>query len=1809
MRATFTCVLLFFFQFVCPSAYGQLEIDRDVYLHTGTISPGSPLWGSHARSKVNSALPNAANPMLAIMKFDRHIDENERRHLAERGVHLQSYIPNYAWVVVIDLPLETSALKSHGFLGLLEFTAEIKTEPSLWKGHLPPSASNVEGMADLWIRYPRYFSGDSVKYWLAKEEVTVLSDALSSFQILAIRIPTENIRDLGELPFVEYIQAQPAPDESENNIGTILSRGNVLRSSSSPLGALSGRGVVIGVGDDSDPLRHPDFSGRLISRFTQIDGSGHGLHTMGIAAGAGVIREEFAGYAPKSKILSQYYSNILVNSSSYYSDFDMRVTNNSYGNSGSTDAAYRRYDLYSELVDRISVDMPDMLNVFAAGNSGNVVVPGTPFTAATSGEVGFGTVLAGYQSAKNTLVVGNINSSYRRSAGSSRGPVSNGRVKPEVVALGASVRSAYNNNSYAGLSGTSQASPAVAGGAALLIEQFRRAFPSAGYPSSALIKALICNGATDLGNSGPDYSYGYGAMNLKRSSEMLSNGQYISGSISIGTQTSSIIVPPNTAALKVMLYWTDAPGNPLSSKALINDLDLSVAHGGNQYLPFVNNGEPAAVTSEATRNVDRNNNLEQIVITNPLPGTATISVRGFSVPVGPQKYVVVYDFVPAGTSLTAPSGGEKYLPGDQLPIHWDSFGSETTFHLEYSNGGNWTRIVSDLASDRRSYTWTLPGGLSSTRLKIRVIRTIDGQISTGSEFTVLGRPTVSLAPLNLQCEGTIAINWTSVAGATRYEILKLEDDEMVVVASVGSEVTSYSITGLSRDTTYWVSVRTVLSENPGLRGIAISRKPNSGTCEGATSNGDFSIVQVTSPARSGRLLTSSALQLLHPISFSIKNLDNATSSSKQAVISYSINGGGAITQTVTLPAMPSHAEHNLTFTVPASLALVGEYSIQIKMVVEGDPISANNQITHVVSQLPNDLILLTTLAGITQSTDNFESMAAIEYVGNQVGLEGASRFDFESSQKGGRIRSFLGSGIAKSGSKALTLDTYGYPYTYTENYLTATYNLLGFGTTDEIRFDFWYMQHGQVNPDIAKVWVRGNDTAPWIEVFDLFANQAEPGVYKKSASIELSDILRAAGQSYSTSTQVKWGQSGSYQSASPQTISGYTFDDIRLYRAVSDVQITTLNSPLTAGCNFGSQETVNVSVYNSMNSSMSNVRVSYQVNGGTSVTETIPSIPAGATVQYSFSRKANLSAFQRYTIRAWVTLTGDNTPDNNEITNVVTNSPTISSFPYLQNFEGGEGSWYASGLSPSWEYGTPSATKTNRAASGTRAWKTRLKGNYNDREYSYLNSPCFAIHSLSNPSLSFMMAMDIEDCGDAASCDLAWVEFSHNGTDWQRLGNVSEGTNWYNKSYQNQQGWARSNYTRWHVASIDLPKPPNPSMTIRLRFVMRSDAFRNQEGIAIDDIHIYDKVLQPANDFQSIAEVSQNIPIANNSWTNFTSGNTIIASLSPGSGVAPGNTTVKTYASAGGISHANSSYYHPRNFVIQPTHTPLNASTKVRLYISDVETEAMVSANNCQGCQNISSVLGLGVSRFSHTDKSLENGTIYDNSSGTWDFIPPASVSKVPFGPGYYLEFNTSGFSEFWLSPASIFNGLALPVKLHQFTATLQELRQVALAWEVSEIANFSHFEIQRARGNESLKNGFFETIASVPIESEEDSHFEYIDSETIRGVRYYRLKMVDRDGSFTYSDIRSIVIATESREFLYPNPSSDGLYYLSYQTSGVVSYIVSDLIGTRLFSEELKGDGFPGKRVVDMSHFPGGTYLIEITADGKKSIHKVVKK
>ncbi|MBE3122983.1 MAG: S8 family serine peptidase [Thermoplasmata archaeon] len=174
-------------------------------------------------------------------------------------------------------------------------------------------------------------------------------------------------------------------------------------------------------------------------------------------------------------------------------------------------------DICTEAVNRLAMQY-NIPVIAAAGNSGPKTMPYTPIPYQIMSPGG----------AKNVLAVGAVNNNNGIASFSSRGPYYTGIDKPDIVAPGVNVP-VLNYQKITTASGTSFACPYVSGVAALLAQDHE------GLSVTQLYDA-IKRGATDLGETGYDYEYGYGIVNAENSLE------YIEQAPSTGNMTYMVLV-------------------------------------------------------------------------------------------------------------------------------------------------------------------------------------------------------------------------------------------------------------------------------------------------------------------------------------------------------------------------------------------------------------------------------------------------------------------------------------------------------------------------------------------------------------------------------------------------------------------------------------------------------------------------------------------------------------------------------------------------------------------------------------------------------------------------------------------------------------------------------------------------------------------------------------------------------------------------------------------------------------------------------------------------------------------------------------------------------------------------------------------------------------------------------------------------------------------------------------------------------------------------------------------------------------------
>jgi hypothetical protein len=478
-----------------------------------------------------------------------------------------------------------------------------------------------------------------------------------------------------------------------NNVALNLIRADIVHSA--PVD-FAGEGEVVAVCDTGldtgDPNNmHPAFADRVIklyalARAIASDPHGHGTHVCGSAVGDAVLPDgtPLRGTAPGAKLVLQ---SVLSDNGGLklppnlgdlfeapYTNDGARVHSNSWGDR----VGDGTYSQQSREVDAFVWDRRDLVICFAAGNAGA--------DTSSTGKIAPGSIGAP-STAKNCISVGasesrrpELNLTYHQlnsssfpvnpiasdriadnpegiAAFSSRGPTRDHRIKPDLLAPGSTILSTKSSligpNERWGDSpdpdlfmfdtGTSMATPLVAGCAAVVRESFRKRRGET--PSAALVKAMLINGAVSLRGqyvppelpAVPNEAEGFGLVNLAGSLAPeptdTSAALWDEGTtLDVGDEeVHPFTLGPGATGLKVTLAWTDPPG-----EALQNDLDLIVsAVRGGATVERHGNMPPG------TADFDRTNNVEQVTWDAVGPGDVQITVRAFRVTVEPQSYALV----------------------------------------------------------------------------------------------------------------------------------------------------------------------------------------------------------------------------------------------------------------------------------------------------------------------------------------------------------------------------------------------------------------------------------------------------------------------------------------------------------------------------------------------------------------------------------------------------------------------------------------------------------------------------------------------------------------------------------------------------------------------------------------------------------------------------------------------------------------------------------------------------------------------------------------------------------------------------------------------------------------------------------------------------------------------------------------------------------------------------------------------------------------------------------------------------------------
>ena len=167
-----------------------------------------------------------------------------------------------------------------------------------------------------------------------------------------------------------------------------------------------------------------------------------------------------------------------------------------------------------------------------------------------------------------------------------------------------------------------------------------------------------------------------------------------------------------------------------------------------------------------------------------------------------------------------------------------------------------------------------------------------------------------------------------------------------------------------------------------------------------------------------------------------------------------------------------------------------------------------------------------------------------------------------------------------------------------------------------------------------------------------------------------------------------------------------------------------------------------------------------------------------------------------------------------------------------------------------------------------------------------------------------------------------------------------------------------------------------------------------------------------------------------------------------------------------------------------------------------------------------------------------------------------------------------------------------LPIKLVSFN--VQGFNTFnAVSWQTATETNNAHFNVQRSTDGIS-----FTTIGSENAKGA--SSYSYIDNSFPKGVLYYRLQIVDKDGALSYSDIRELSI-TNSSLSIAPNPARD---IVTISGSNIKQVSILDLYGRTVITREMNTNTIN----VSVNNLSKGIYLVKaILTDGSIKTEKLL--
>ncbi len=280
-------------------------------------------------------------------------------------------------------------------------------------------------------------------------------------------------------------------------------------------------------------------------------------------------------------------------------------------------------------------------------------------------------------------------------------------------------------------------------------------------------------------------------------------------------------------------------------------------------------------------------------------------------------------------------------------------------------------------------------------------------------------------------------------------------------------------------------------------------------------------------------------------------------------------------------------------------------------------------------------------------------------------------------------------------------------------------------------------------------------------------------------------------------------------------------------------------------------------------------------------------------------------------------------------------------------------------------------------------------------------------------------------------------------------------------------------------------------------------------------------------------------------------------------------------------------YYLNRNISITPQNPALiTQPVTVRLYISKAELDALKAADPA-----INTIADLRIFKVSN------NSCLTTLSTTPEGITQTASAVFGSYQNGYYIEFQTSSFSSFFFGSSSY----PVPLKLVSFNATLEN-KKVNTKWVTENEVNTQSFTVEKSASG----NNFYAVGNVAALSTSGTHHYSFVDADPLPGTSYYRLKMNDRGGIFTYSNIVAINNKTKTTLVITPNPVNEKLLlgFPKAAANAVIKIISAD--GSQVMKYNITA-GLTQSQIITSS-LPAGMYQVIFTDNNQVISTKFIK-